>query len=291
MARTRITEPFDLTREVIEIPEAPRRSSEMAIETLARLIAIEHRTGHTISSPMPYVGLASKDESTIAALADKHVNHDVTSTSGMTASGTADMLREDIVTGLSDRIDGVALLAEGLNSPGALGRYHEFVRLFERAFGRKAGALASFLSSFLTDDACPHGFTKSEVHAWIEARPKVAHADRRPEFLLEADVRPWIRRMEEAAYEVLLNKAAWQADSTDRRELWRSTAGSLDRDSGVFVSHSRTATLSVQILDGFKAYPLMLAGSMEHTLPRGVWLQGDVHGGVLRRNDAADSAE
>lgn len=203
---------------------------------------------------------------------------------GPTASGDVGLLREDVVDALSDRMEGVALLAEALNTESVLGRYLEFLRMFESAFSRKVGSLGRYLAPFLTDASCPHGFTKREVLVWIEARPRAAHADRRPEILLEADVRPWIHRIEEAAYDVLLNKAEWRCPSPIRRDLWRPRAGSLDQNSGVFITKGREAVLSTQALDGFRAYPLMLARPVDRLLPRGVWLHGDVDGGDFMAN-------
>jgi hypothetical protein len=185
-------------------------------------------------------------------------------TSGVpvSSSNRLDLLNNETLSALSDRQDGVALLAEGLSHSNALGRYHEFLRLFERAFGRKTGGLVASLVPFLSTEESPMGFTKREIHSWIEARPKAAHADRRPEFFLEADVRPWVNRMEEAAYDVLLNKASWREPSTARRDLWRPTAGSLDPTTDIFITSGTQAYLSYQVFDGFHAYPLVLAGPL-----------------------------
>ncbi len=50
---------------------------------------------------------------------------------------------------LFDRLDGVALLAEALNSPAPLGRYLQLMRLFERAFRRGPGRLTDPLVELL----------------------------------------------------------------------------------------------------------------------------------------------
>lgn len=187
---------------------------------------------------------------------------------------------------LAERLDGVALLTEALNHRNALGRYHELVRLFERAFHLGPYGLFASLVPFLTDSAAPHGFTEQEIHVWINARPEATHADRRPTYVLEADVRPWIARMLEAAFDVLLNKADWRQPTTTRRNRWRPAAGSSDPNAGMFLTQGREASLEFQILDGFKAYPLMLAGPVESILPAGVWLDGDADGGKLKTNES-----
>lgn len=280
----------DLGDGTFEVPADARRDAETMIETLARLLAIRHRMSHSISSPMPFIGFASDHSSDLASLEGKHFAGPVMSGIGPWAGEGPDFSDPKILSGLQDRLDGVALLAEALSHRNALGRYHELIRLFERAFARKAGALGPFLVPFLMDDASPHGFTKKEIHRWVEARPKASHADHRPEFLLEADLRPWVQRMIEAGYEILLNKAVWQAPATGRRNLWRPTAGSLNAKSDLFVTESHDAMLHFQFLDGFGSYPLLLAGPIDALLPDGVWLEGGEDGGELRRIEAAGAA-
>jgi hypothetical protein len=275
-------ESFDLGKETFDVPADARRDAETMIETLARLLALRHRTNHSISSPMPFIGFASDDPRELASLEGKRFAGSVLSGIGPGGQGGPDTTDPKILAGLQDRLDGVALLAEALSHGNALGRYHELIRLFERAFARKAGSLGPHLVPFLMDKASPHGFTKKEIHRWVEARPKASHADHRPEFLLEADVRPWMQRMVEAGYDVLLNKADWHGPATGRRDLWRPPAGSLDAESGLFMTQGHETTLLMQFLDGFGAYPLLLAGPIDSLLPDGLWLEGGKDGGELR---------
>jgi hypothetical protein len=283
-AQCRIKGDFDPGAEIIEVPHAVRRSAEAGIETVARLFALDYRTGYSISSPMPYVGFQCEDDRVLGPLVGKRVENPVISGVGPVATGRSNIFRDDVIAGLSDRLDGLALLGEALSSPNALGRYLEIVRLLERAFGSKAGGLVQYLVPFLTDPSCVHAFTKKEVHTWIEVRPKVMHADSRLEFLLEADVRPWIGRMLEAAYDVLLNKRDWRSPTSERRNLWEPVAGS-SAENATFLTQGKAASVTVQLLDGFGAYPLVLAGPFESLLPPGVWLMGDADGGALQRSE------
>lgn len=181
--------------------------------------------------------------------------------------------------GALNLLAGIALLAEALDQGNALGRYQEFVRLFERAFSRKAGVLDSRSSS----SHCSPTHNALTVHRAGDPRVggSAAHADHRPTFLLEGDVRPWINRIEEAALDVLLDKADWRAPSGSAQPV-APRYGVDGFESGMFVSQNAAASVSVQVLDGFRSYPLLLAGPLESAIRTGVW----VHGSDMRRGVA-----
>jgi hypothetical protein len=174
--------------------------------------------------------------------------------------------------GLSDREDGVALLVEALSHDHAMGRFHEFIRLFERAFTRPAKTLTSPLNEFLSPR---FGYTAAELSRWFEElRDPATHADARTEFLLEADVRPVIDRMEQAAFDVLLNKALWRDPSTDRRDVWAPTAGSTNPRGGAFIVQGTTPVTYGTILDEYGAFPMDLSGVITQR-PGSWWPQTD----------------
>jgi len=50
---------------------------------------------------------------------------------------------------LADRADGLALLVEASGIRHASGRFHEYIRVFERAFGKASRLLALPLAEFL----------------------------------------------------------------------------------------------------------------------------------------------
>ena len=280
----------ELVDDQFTVPADACRDAETMIETIARLLALRHRTSYSISSPMPFVGFASDDSHEVLALEGKRFAGSVMSGIGPFADDGPDIGEGRILAGLQDRLDGVALLTETLRQDNALGKYRDLIRLFERAFAVGVGSLTQHLVPFLTDPACPHGFTKREVHRWVDARAKASHADRRPDFLLEADARPWVERMTEAGYDVLLNKAEWQMPTAARRDLWKPTSGSLNAEAGLFMTKGHGGTIRYQFLDGFEAYPLMLAGPVDALLPDGVWLEGGEDGGELRRIDTTTRA-
>ena len=122
---------------------------------------------------------------------------------------------------LADRRDGIGLMAEALAHTHAMGRFHDLMRVFERAFALGPWDLVEPLAKFRRGSRL--GYSKPEVSNWSELRGPATHADRRSLVLTEPDLRRPVMRMEQAAYDVLLNKATWPDRSTRRRNRWRPT--------------------------------------------------------------------
>jgi hypothetical protein len=156
---------------------------------------------------------------------------------------------------LRDRLDGVALVAESLGHTHPTGQLHELIRFFERAFALPAGRVCrNELPAFLA--ANQQGYTTPEVDHWLHLRDTTSHADRRPTFALQADTRPVVNRAEQAAYDVLFNKATWRDPTLDRRNAFTAFCGSSDKEGGIFVTQGQPAKLDFPVVDGFHAYCL-----------------------------------
>jgi hypothetical protein len=270
---------WDLPEGKVTVPITERKQCERALEAVAHLLSVDRLTSHFVSSVQPYLGFDCDDESLLASAEGRSVEIDLIRPVVGGNSGTA-MLETVEPAVLSDRLDGVALLAEALNQRTGLGEYLQLIRLFERAFRLAPFGLTEPLASFLASGA--HGFSLDEVSQWTDARPSAVHADRREEFLLTADVRPFVSRMREAGYDVLLNKADWRSKSPTRRDAWRPASGSTTPDGGVFITQGRDASIAAQFFDGCSAYPLMLAGPCEVVLPRAAWVCQGQLGAQLR---------
>jgi hypothetical protein len=262
----------------IKIPDEPRKQAEATLETVVRLMAIDRQLTHALSSPLPFIGFASEEPSVLEQLDGIKIEHKVI-TALQNASNAVGLFDGIDLKQLFDRLDGVALLSEALNSSTALGRYMQLIRLLERAFKLGPGSITVPLAEFLKPS--PFDISLAEVETWTAARALSAHADRREEFYLDADVRPIVRRMQNAGYEVLLNKKDWRNPSSDRRELWRPTAGSQGTGPNLFVKQGVDAMITFQALDGYEAYPLVLAGPMDEVLPSAAWLKGGNDSGRL----------
>jgi hypothetical protein len=177
-------------------------------------------------------------------------------------------LDKHALSALADRTDGVALLVEALAQEHAIGKFRDFVRLFERAFALPPRKLTSPLTSFLYSQ---FGYTRDEIAVWLEQyRDAVTHADTRTKFLLETDVRPVIDRMEQAATDVLFNKLAWRDGGWKRRQLWTPPRGTTNRAGRIFVTLTdQDASLRAEPLDEYGAFSLTgkIPGSFENWWP------------------------
>lgn len=256
-----------------------RRRVESMLESMVRLVALDERAAHRISSPHPFVGIGCDDETKLRELAGKRVPGE-TMSAVLKPGGSAGVIEQRANEHISDRLDGVALLAEALNHDAAVGQYGQLLRLFERAFRLGPAALTDPLKGYLVGHTS-HGFTETEVADWIGFRGPAVHADRRDNFLLESDLRPVVPRMLQAGYDVLFNKQTWRDPSPHRRDCWRAPTGTSNDHAGVFITQGQGVSMSVQVLDGYRAYPQALMGPFDPVLPRAAWLIGDATGGVL----------
>jgi hypothetical protein len=252
---------------LVEIPAGPRRQLEFVLETSANFVAVGERCSRSISSPSPCFALEAQSPEEKEWLSERSgfVGAEIRAI----ASGKAQVDDETLAEALKDRLDGAALLAEALSHSHPTGRFHELLRLFERAFRSPPGRLTQPLSAFLA--TARHGFDRDEIAGWLKLRGPATHADSRPGFLLEADVRPVIARMEQAAYDVLLNKAEWRSTSTARRDAWQPSAGTKSTGVDLFLSKGEDVVIGFQVLDPFLSYPADLDVLITDGLPSSWW--------------------
>lgn len=263
--------PKVMTAGEVAVPAKQRVAAERAIELAANLVAVAQGCRRHIASPWPPVVFIATGEEGRSWLAERAgIQH--RRLQGKSRTTERIDLDASVLSKLSDREDGVALLVEALSHDHAMGRFHELIRLFERAFARPAKTLTSPLNEFLSPR---FGYTTAELSRWFEElRDPATHADARTEFLLEADVRPVIDRMEQAAFDVLLNKVLWRDPSTDRRNVWAPTAGSTNPRGGAFIVQGTTPVTYGTILDEYGAFPMDLSGVIARR-PGSWWPQTD----------------
>ncbi len=234
----------------IVVPEAPRQRAEAAIEAAANAIAVAEGCGRSIMSPLPCISFIPASPEARAWLSNtKGVATGVNVEFAMHTS-----LSPEIMSSLSDRVDGVTLLAETLSHSHGAGRFRESLRVFERAFTLSSTELVDPLSAFL--EPAGLGYTCNEVENWVVTlRHPATHADRRPELILESHVRHVLTRIQQAAYDVLFNKARWRTSDTARRELWMPDQW-ITADGELWIMERTAPTLRVQALDAFRSFPL-----------------------------------
>ena len=254
-AKSTLVDPLETTGDaLLVIPPELRERMEAAIEHNVNFIAVRLGAKRRVASPSPCVALfpeSAEDEQMLGTAAGI-----AGGSHGFVSAHARDLLPSDVVNrfDVTDRLDGVALLAEAISAGTALGEFHELVRVFERAFRLAGEALALPLAEFL-QGAAGLGYTAGEVwHFLKEIREPATHADHRDEYFLEPQIRPVIARMWQAAYDVLLNKTLWRDPSVDRREAWTPNAGLASPDVP-FIRRGHDAELQAIAMDPFGAYP------------------------------------
>jgi hypothetical protein len=240
----------------ILVPEPERKQGEAAIEAFTNLLAVSTRSSRRIFSPTPYVALIPEA---------REVHDRLNRKKGLLLSidgrgivfAPFHVPREDCLTHLFDRSEGITLLAEALTQDHAVGRAREFYRFFERAFACTDTYLSRLLKAFLNGTG--HNFSATEINHWMTVRGRTIHADRSEEFFLERDFRRISQRMEEAAYDILFNKEEWRSSSATRRQAFSIPIGTMSPDCrDIFKRPSVEAPLRVELLDAFGSYPLNL---------------------------------
>ncbi|MGH8546939.1 MAG: hypothetical protein ACREX3_25665, partial [Gammaproteobacteria bacterium] len=197
--------------------------SEAYIEQFADMVAVSRSCSRQIKGVMPPGGLVPETDSE----RDLLNSLSVFSTDAGIIERPPSKIDPGVLHQLSrDRIQGVTLLAEALSSSHPSGRFHELWRFFELAFGFGGQRLRDTLADFLecTPD---QGFERSEEREWYDdIRNPLTHATiSGPELVVERVTRSVVGRLEQAAYDVLLNKRDWGSESIERRVGWRRPFG------------------------------------------------------------------
>lgn len=249
-----------ITREkLVVVPNRQRVELEEMIEQYANLVSVALCCNRQISSPMPDIGFyadTSEDE--------QFLENAVGILMGMANRGHPTTPKrfplEKHLDDLSDRLDGVALLAEALGQSHASGQFHEIIRFFERAFGVGGHALISPMAQFLS--CPPFNYNVEEVRKWFELRDGLTHADKRNEIFYEADALSTVGRMLQAAYDILLNKIEWRTISVKRRQSWKPVTGTLTAEGGLFLTKGEDFIGQFRLFDTWGRFPLNTEGAL-----------------------------
>jgi len=253
----------------VVVPSEICRELETAIELIANALSITQRARRTVSSANPSVALIADNDDEREWLSARSSFAFPGQPGPFSSHVTAKCDVLQMLPNLMDRRDGMALLSEALSHVHGSGRFKEFVRFFERAFCAATTNLVNPLASFLAQT--PYGYTSDEVRNWIiDVRHPLIHADRRSDFLVEADVRPLLARLEQAAYDVLLNKEIWRSTDSSRRWLWIPDA--FNTPTGAVVRQHSTPTSHMQPFDELGVYPINLQANL--TNPPDDWWYG-----------------
>jgi hypothetical protein len=249
----------------IDIPAEPRELCEDAIGYAADLLAVTARRRRAITSATPSVALIPENDE------DRHLFSMVRGirTPESRSQSTFDLpllLDSSLTEALEDRRTGVMLMAEAYSHTTMSGRYRDFVRFFEDAFHVKfyIPRMVKALTATLMPDM---RYSTDEIQRWAKLRHPFTHADGTPtrDLATEVDARGVAFRMEQAAMDILMNKAQWNNASTHRRSTWQPTAISTSSDGDQVIKAGSEASVGMLILDEFGVYPR--AVHVEHSLP------------------------
>jgi len=263
---------------LLDVPAIERQMCEHAIEATANLVSMMTRSQRQLASPWPPIALLPESAEERSQLESARAFR-YSYLSSMNAVPPALKPEPMLMAGLTDRFGGVQSVAT-FNAQGPpLSRYREAMRFFEMAFARPITAIEKKLAQFLASGK--FGYTRGEVSEWISHRHRATHADSTPsnELVWDADVARFMNRIEQALYDVLLNKQDWHDPSQTRRDLWRPLAGTSGTDRVFVTEKTAGIRLQAQIFDGFKSYPHDLSASLNQA-PADWWyrFQSDVSG-------------
>jgi len=252
-----------IENDILIVPEQPRKSAERAIEHLTNLVSVSEMCKKSISSSTPCVAFIPENEKERKYLEkSKGYSSELKKVVRFRYSTS----QETIENNFEDRLDGYALLSEALSNQTAIGKFHEYMRLFERAFTLSSTKLIIPLSDFLKSS----GYTKDEINDWIyKYRHPATHADKK-DFILESDIRPIIPRIEQAAYEILFNKIKWRDPSTTKHSILEQDGGSKNGKE-FFVKMKKEPAIDIQLLDHYEIYPVDSHGHLEFS--KGWWMK------------------
>ena len=252
----------------IIVPEKERRKAESALEAVANIISVTEHCHREISSPFPCLAFDPEDDTSRKWLESS--DGLLTNRGGVPNAISKVEINEKTLKAISDRIDGVTLLSEALAHKNASGKYHELIRLFERAFSLAPSQMAKKLSQFLEQSEL--GYSKDEVKKWLEVRNPATHGDKQnnDELIFEADVSKFVPRMEQAGYDILFNKKLWRNRSRERRDIWSPSVGTISADHALMVTKGDATAVSFILYDDFQSYPVNLKGFLKE-LPEVFW--------------------
>jgi len=250
------------------IPSEKRIECERALQFSADLIAIFSRSSRSVLSPVPCWALVPDGQEERERL---NQTKGICSVSAMLGGFQFPMPQDNsLIQSLTDRLAGVAIMAEAFSQNTSAGKYREFVRFFEAAFALRFVNQGKILHRFL---APAMGYTRAEIGNWCSLRHPMTHADGEAtkELAFDHDVRPIIARMEQAALDVLFNKVKWFTRSVDRRVVWSPQAITTAASGrGMVRQNSKQNSMIFQVIDDFGVFALDLKAVLK-PLPETWW--------------------
>lgn len=252
---------------LLDIPRIERSQCEFAIYTAANIVSVAVGSARSIASPMPpTVALIPETEAERVRLEEtRGIRFDPKM---LPCPPFPLEMSEGLLSGLQDRLTGLALLAEAYSFSNGhpSGRFREYIRLFELAFARSTSEMEKKLTQFL--QGAELGYDRQEIASWLALRHPSAHADgkKQQSFTVDGTFIPIISRMQQAAIDVLLNKLEWHSPSPTRRRLWKPQVATTSKIGSLAIVQGGVVPFGFQFLDPYGVF-LMEPFSLEKPPP------------------------
>lgn len=252
----------------IIVPSDGIIKSQKAIENIANMISVTEKSERNIKSLIPSFAFwyeTEQEKRWLNLRNDADVKWHCFWTNGMSPDFDNNTLIK-----LADRPNGIKILTEAHTHRNSVGKYREFVRLFESGFERPFTQIGKKLSQFLENSNFLYNV--DEINKWISFRHPVTHADKKGihSLLTEVDIQKYIPRIEQAAYDVLLNKKTWNNFSRERRNLWEWDTAIVNQNETVLRGKvGRPVNFQINMIDEFDSYLCDLEGRIK--LPKHFW--------------------
>lgn len=258
-ATTRITTSPLSTDGFWSIPEDTRKLCEKTIERAAAIMAICNGVKQQIHSAFgPSIFFTPETEAEVELLAQSQgYNNEGANIHIISAPPLSSFDWEEV---FSDRESGLLLMNEALSHQTSSGRFRDYIRLFENAFCLATKELPKKLSQFLYAD---FGYSREEIRLWINLRDPLSHADNKKNdsVYYEADIAPYIDRIEQAAYDVMFNKLKWAEKSSERRCVWLPSSYTQNAENKCMIRLGSKSRIHMR--DRFNTYPIYLRNNFK----------------------------
>ncbi len=241
-----------------DLPEDKREKCEHAIEYATSLVSVANGTRREIHSPPHFcVAIGAESDKELAKLRRcKGFKNPYWQNSNLSTYPRFIMDNEQL---FSDRKEGILLLAEAIGHSSCTGTFRDLIRLFESAFSLPTKQVVKKLYQFLDPNL---GYSKNEIMSWIRLRDPLSHADGRitkNTVVYESTVAPFIYRMRQAAYDVVMNKAVWANSSRTRRNIY--IPGAFSQEPNKLSVRQGAEGVRVTSYDRFNIYRNRLSGN------------------------------
>jgi hypothetical protein len=233
-----------------------RTRAERAITAVADILAVATCGSRLIESCEPHI-CVSWDNGVVPDLGtDWEIS---TGLAKLDPKGNRYIDFTALAGGVTDRISGVALMSLALSNSNGLGKYIALCRLFEDAFAFPAKHLGKKIHQLISTSPIDLRYARREVEEWLSFRDGAAHADlaKAAVHVVESDVLKFIPRMQQAAFDVLLNKETWHNKSSNRRNLcYPSFAFVNDKPFELVCTVGRPIDHTQHMVDPFCEWPI-----------------------------------